>query len=59
MSFCDTCVVRNSAICAALDASEIGALSTIGRRRTLQPGQSLLWEGEESILVANVIEGLL
>ena len=59
MSFCDTCVVRNSAICAALDASEIGALSAIGRRRTLQPGQSLLWEGEDSILVANVIEGLL
>jgi CRP/FNR family transcriptional regulator len=59
MSFCDTCVVRNRAICAALDPTEIGALSAIGRRRTLQAGQSLLWEGEDSVLVANVIEGLL
>lgn len=59
MSFCDTCVVRNRAICSALDESEISALSTIGRRRTLSAGQSLLWEGEDSVLVANVIEGLL
>lgn len=59
MSFCDTCVVRNRAICSALDESEISALSTIGRRRSLAAGQSLLWEGEDSVLVANVIEGLL
>ncbi len=59
MSPCDACVVRNRAICAALDESEIGALSSIGRRRNLQAGQSLIWEGEDSILVANVIEGLL
>lgn len=59
MSLCDTCVVRNRAICSALDESEISALSMIGRRRTLNAGQSLLWEGEDSVLVANVIEGLL
>lgn len=59
MNACDTCVVRNRAICAALDSSEIEALNTIGRRRILEPGQSLIWEGEESLLVANVIEGLL
>ena len=59
MSSCDTCVVRNRAICAALDQSEIDVLSTIGRRRNLVAGESLIWEGEESVLVANVIEGVL
>lgn len=59
MSSCDTCVVRNRAICAALDADEIEALNAIGRRRTLAPGESLIWEGEDSVLVANVIDGVL
>jgi CRP/FNR family transcriptional regulator len=59
MSYCDSCVVRNRAICAALDSNEIQALNGIGRRRVLEPGQSLLWEGEDSVLVANGIEGVL
>lgn len=59
MAYCDTCVVRNRAICAALDAGEIQALSTIGRRRTLEAGEALIWEGDDSVLVANVIDGVL
>ncbi len=59
MSNCESCVVRNRAICSALDAREIDALNAIGRRRTLKPGESLIWEGEDSVLVANVIEGVL
>jgi CRP/FNR family transcriptional regulator len=59
MGSCDLCVVRNRAICAALDSNEIEALNTIGRTRKLSPGESLLWEGEDSVLVANVIEGVL
>ena len=59
MAYCETCVVRNRAICAALDASEIQALNAIGRQRKLEAGQSLLWEGEDSVLVANVIDGVL
>ena len=59
MSACDLCVVRNRAICSALDPKEIAALSTIGRRRRLKAGESLIWEGEDSVLVANVIEGAL
>ena len=34
-------------------------LNTIGRRRTLAAGESLIWEGEDSVLVANVIDGVL
>ncbi|MEQ1498599.1 MAG: Crp/Fnr family transcriptional regulator [Novosphingobium sp.] len=59
MSACDTCLVRNRAICSALDGEEIKALNIIGRRRTLEPGESLMWEGEDSVLVANVVEGVL
>jgi CRP/FNR family transcriptional regulator len=59
MSACDTCIVRNSAICSALDKQELEALNEIGRRRTLDEGESLIWEGDDSVLVANVIEGIL
>ncbi|KPH59220.1 MULTISPECIES: Crp/Fnr family transcriptional regulator [unclassified Novosphingobium] len=59
MSNCDLCVVRNRAICSSLDAKELEALNAIGRTRTIQPGESLIWEGEDSVLVANVIDGVL
>lgn len=56
---CEACAVREQAICSALNRGEIEALSVIGRRRSLEAGQSLIWEGDESLLVANVIEGVL
>ena len=59
MSSCDQCVVRNRAICAALEKDELTSLNAIGRRRNLVAGESLIWEGEDSVLVANVIEGVL
>lgn len=59
MAACDTCLVRNRAICAAMDSTEIEALNMIGRRRDLAPGEALMWEGEDSVIVANVIEGVL
>ena len=59
MTACDTCLVRNRAICSSLDTEELKALNNIGRRRTLTPGESLMWEGEDSVLVANVIDGVL
>ena len=59
MSNCDLCVVRNRAICSSLDAKELEALNAIGRTRKITAGESLIWEGEDSVLVANVIEGVL
>ncbi len=59
MMSCDSCVVRNRAICAGLDSRELEALNAIGRRRNLAAGESLIWEGEDSVLVANVIDGAL
>ena len=59
VNFCQTCAVRNRAICADLDDGEIGLLNSIGRRRRIEAGEQLLWEGDDAVLVANVIEGVL
>lgn len=58
-SFCDACAIRNRAICADLNDDEISLLNGIGRRRRVAAGEQILWEGDEAILVANVIEGVL
>lgn len=56
---CAACAIRNRAICADLDTTEINLLNGLGRRRRLKAGEQLLWEGDEAVLVANVIEGVL
>lgn len=58
MSSCDTCVVRNRAICSVLESSELHALSSIGRSIKLSKGQTFVWEGDDSLMVANIIEGV-
>ncbi|MCW2398434.1 MULTISPECIES: Crp/Fnr family transcriptional regulator [unclassified Sphingobium] len=59
MTSCQQCVVRNRAICSSLDASELEVLNKIGRRVPVHRGQTLMWEGDDSLLVANVIDGVL
>ena len=59
MNFCQACTVRNRAICADLDDGEIGLLNNIGRPMHLDQGERLLWEGEDAVLVANVVEGVM
>lgn len=58
-SRCDACAVRGAAICGSLDLDALHALSRLGRKVRLQPGQALLWEGDEAVLVGNVIDGML
>jgi CRP/FNR family transcriptional regulator len=59
MQDCYQCVVRNSAICAALSHDELDALSRLGRKQRLVRGQTLVWEGDDAIIVANIISGIL
>jgi len=59
MSSCQECVVRNRAICSALSTSELEVLNRIGRRVPVHRGQTLMWEGDDSSIVANVIDGVL
>ncbi len=58
-SQCATCVVRNRAVCGALSDEERERLGNEGRTVNVKRGQTLLWEGEDAMLVANVIEGVL
>ena len=58
LNFCHACAIRNRAICADLDEIEITALNSIGRQQTVQIGEHLQWQGEEAVLVANVVEGV-
>ncbi|MEM8917254.1 MAG: Crp/Fnr family transcriptional regulator [Pseudomonadota bacterium] len=58
MNPCETCAVRNQAICSALDPEELGILNRIGRSLSMQKGQSLMWEGDQSLTVANIISGV-
>ncbi|MCR2833051.1 Crp/Fnr family transcriptional regulator [Parerythrobacter lacustris] len=58
-NFCQACAIRNRAICADLANDEIDLLNAIGRRRKLEAGEQILWEGDDAVLVANVIEGVM
>ncbi|MET1755657.1 Crp/Fnr family transcriptional regulator [Novosphingobium sp. RD2P27] len=59
MNDCGRCAVRESAICHSLNESELDALNALGRHQTLKRGQTMVWQGDESLLVGNVIEGVL
>lgn len=58
-TYCQTCAIRNRAICSGLNDVELAQLNAIGRRRRLVAGERLLWEGDEAAVVANVIEGVM
>ena len=59
MTDCSSCVVRNRAICASLDADELLLLGKMGRRQRVKAGHTLLWEGDDAPVVANVLDGVL
>jgi CRP/FNR family transcriptional regulator len=56
---CATCIVRNRAICASLNPEELAILGQLGRRQRVKAGHTLLWEGDDAPVVANVLEGVL
>jgi CRP/FNR family transcriptional regulator len=58
-SACADCGVRDSAICQALGEADLDALNRLGRRQMIAPGQTLQWQGDESRVVGNVMDGAL
>ncbi|MET0371963.1 MAG: Crp/Fnr family transcriptional regulator [Sphingobium sp.] len=56
---CEQCAVRARAICSDLDEPDLAALRRLGRRVSLAAGQTVMWEGDDSTVVANVIAGTL
>lgn len=59
MNACTNCSVREKAICQSLCDADLNALSQMGRRHTVAVGETLQWQGEEEMVVGNVIEGVL
>lgn len=59
MKDCSQCIVRNRAICAGLEPDELVTLGQLGRRQRVKKGQTVVWEGDDSVVVANVIKGVL
>lgn len=58
MSTCAQCSVRETAICRSLSSHDLDAFNRLGHHRAIERGQILMWEGDESLLVGNIIEGV-
>lgn len=59
MSACAECTVREKAICQSLTMDELKDLNSFSHHMHVKRGQTLAWQGDESLLVGNVIEGVL
>lgn len=59
MTTCADCSVRERAICQSLCEADLDQLNRLGRHQTIQRGQTLQWQGDDSLLVGNVIDGVL
>jgi CRP/FNR family transcriptional regulator len=54
---CAECPVRDQAVCAALDQSELNELSRIGDHRDFRRGETIFAAGDDSIACATLISG--
>ncbi|MBO9713287.1 Crp/Fnr family transcriptional regulator [Sphingomonas sp.] len=59
MDICADCAVRDQALCGSLDDRELSALNTLGQRRRVARGESVIWAGDESVICANLLSGVL
>jgi CRP/FNR family transcriptional regulator len=56
---CADCSVRDMALCGSLTDTELEALNALGRRQKLTKGETVIWAGDESIICANLLTGVL
>ncbi|MEG3164386.1 Crp/Fnr family transcriptional regulator [Sphingomonas sp. PB2P19] len=56
---CIDCAVRDQALCASLSNAELETLDTLGRRQHVGRGETVIWAGDESIICANLLSGVL
>jgi len=59
LSNCDHCGVSALSVCGVLTAAARDELGQHGRVQSLRRGQTLVWEGDDALLVANVLSGML
>ena len=51
--------MRDQALCGSLTDEELSTLNALGRHRSLERGQTLIWAGEEALVCANLLSGVL
>ena len=56
---CTDCTVRDQALCGSLTDQELGALNALGQKRRVARGQTVVWAGDESVICANLLSGVL
>ncbi|MBY0520841.1 MAG: Crp/Fnr family transcriptional regulator, partial [Sphingomonas sp.] len=56
---CTECAVRDRALCGALSDVELVALNSIGQRRKVTRGETVIWSGDDSIICANLLTGIM
>jgi CRP/FNR family transcriptional regulator len=56
---CDACAIRHRALCEALNRDELMALNRISVRKFVPKGQTILSEGEERSVFANIVSGMV
>lgn len=59
MADCLASSVRNRAIFSGLRAEELAMFGKIGRRQHVKAGHMLMREGNDALVVANILEGVL
>ncbi|TCH98272.1 Crp/Fnr family transcriptional regulator [Roseococcus sp. SYP-B2431] len=56
---CTECLVRDQSLCSSLSDSELTTLNSIGRPRRLERGETLVWAGDDALVCANLLSGVL
>jgi len=56
---CADCAVRDQSLCGSLTANELDSLNRLGRRRRVARGETIAWAGEDNIVCANLLSGVL
>ncbi len=56
---CAECAVRDRALCGSLSDDELVSLNSIGQRRKIARGETVIWAGDDSVICANLLDGIM
>lgn len=56
---CADCGVRDQALCGTLTDAELESLNRLGRRRHVGRGETIAWAGDDNLVCANLLSGVL
>lgn len=55
---CSECPIRHRAVCARCDADELEMLDQMKYYRSFEPGQTVIWSGDEMDFLGSVVQGV-